>query len=75
MSNPLFNIQYGLFIITTCDAGKDNGCISNTVAQVTAQPNRIRTYPALGQVHGLHPQRGCRLRTVQALRLPERTYG
>ena len=41
MSNPLFNIQYGLFIITTCDAGKDNGCISNTVAQVTAQPNRI----------------------------------
>ena len=41
MSNPLFNIQYGLFVITTCDAGKDNGCISNTVAQVTAQPNRI----------------------------------
>jgi flavin reductase (DIM6/NTAB) family NADH-FMN oxidoreductase RutF len=41
MSNPLFNIQYGLFVITTCDAGKDNGCISNTVAQVTAQPDRI----------------------------------
>ena len=41
MSNPLFNIQYGLFVISTCDAGKDNGCISNTVAQVTAQPNRI----------------------------------
>jgi rubrerythrin len=41
MSNPLFNIQYGLFVITTCDEGCDNGCISNTVAQVTAQPNRI----------------------------------
>ncbi len=41
MSNPLFNIQYGLFVITTCDNGQDNGCISNTVAQVTAQPNRI----------------------------------
>ena len=41
MSNPLFNIQYGLFVITTCDDGRDNGCISNTVAQVTAQPNRI----------------------------------
>ena len=41
MSNPLFNIQYGLFVITTSDAGRDNGCISNTVAQVTAQPNRI----------------------------------
>ena len=36
MSNPLFNIQYGLFVITTCDNGQDN-----TVAQVTAQPNRI----------------------------------
>ena len=41
MSNPLFNIQYGLFVITTCDGGRDNGCISNTVAQVTAKPNRI----------------------------------
>ena len=41
MSNPLFNIQYGLFVITTKDSDHDNGCISNTVAQVTAQPNRI----------------------------------
>jgi len=41
MSNPLLNIQYGLFVITACDDGRDNGCISNTVAQVTMQPNRI----------------------------------
>lgn len=41
MNNPLFNIQYGLFVITTCDGGRDNGCISNTVEQVTAQPNRV----------------------------------
>ena len=41
MSNPLFNIQYGLFVVTTCDGGRDNGCISNTVMQVTSQPNRI----------------------------------
>ena len=41
MSNPLLNIQYGLFVITTCDGGRDNGCISNTVEQVTSQPNRI----------------------------------
>ena len=41
MSNPLFNIQYGLFVITTCDGGRDNGCICNTVVQVTAQPNRL----------------------------------
>ena len=41
MSNPLFNIQYGLFVITTCDDGRDNGCISNTIAQVAMQPDRI----------------------------------
>ena len=41
MINPLFNIQYGLFVITTCDGGRDNVCISNTVEQVTAQPNRV----------------------------------
>ena len=41
MSNPLFNIQYGLFVITTCDGGRDNGCISNTVTQVAMQPDRI----------------------------------
>ena len=41
MSNPLFNIQYGLYVITTCDGGRDNGCICNTVVQVTAQPNRL----------------------------------
>ena len=37
----MLNIQYGLFVITTCDGGRDNGCISNTVEQVTSQPNRI----------------------------------
>ncbi len=41
MSNPLFNIQYGLFVVTTRDGSRDNGCISNTVTQVTAQPERI----------------------------------
>ena len=41
MSNPLFNIQYGLFVITTCDGGRDNGCISNTIAQVAMQPDHI----------------------------------
>ena len=30
-----------MFVITTKDGDRDNGCISNTVAQVTAQPNRI----------------------------------
>lgn len=35
------NISYGLFILTAYENGKDNGCIINTAAQVTAEPNRI----------------------------------
>lgn len=41
MKNPMFNIPYGLYVVTTSSEGKDNGCISNTVIQVTAEPNRI----------------------------------
>ena len=37
----MYDIQYGLFVVTTCLEGRDNGCISNTVMQVTAQPNKI----------------------------------
>ena len=39
--NPMFNIQYGLFVVTTEFEGKDNGCITNTCIQVTTEPNRI----------------------------------
>ena len=39
--NPMFSIQYGLFVVTACQDGRDNGCITNTVMQVTSQPNRI----------------------------------
>ena len=34
-------LTYGLFVLTARQDGKDNGCIVNTVQQVTAQPNRI----------------------------------
>ena len=37
----MFNLSYGLFILTAKDGEKDNGCIVNTVGQVTSQPNRI----------------------------------
>ena len=37
----LFNIGYGLYVITSNDGKKDNGLIVNTVTQVTNQPNRI----------------------------------
>ncbi len=37
----LFNIGYGLYVVTSNDGKKDNGLIVNTVAQVTSTPNRI----------------------------------
>ncbi len=37
----MFNIGYGLYVVTTNDGKKDNGCIVNTVTQVTSSPNRV----------------------------------
>ena len=37
----MYNLTYGLFILTAKEGEKDNGCIVNTVAQVTTEPNRI----------------------------------
>jgi len=37
----LFNIGYGLYVVTSHDGRKDNGLIVNTVTQVTDSPNRI----------------------------------
>ena len=37
----LFNIGYGLYVVTSHDGKKDNGLIVNTVTQVTNTPNRI----------------------------------
>ena len=37
----LFNIGYGLYVVTSNDGRRDNGCIVNTVTQVTNSPNRV----------------------------------
>ena len=37
----LFNIGYGLYVVTSSDGRKDNGLIVNTVSQVTNTPNRV----------------------------------
>lgn len=37
----MYNLTYGLFVITSCLDGRHNGCITNTVGQVTTQPNCI----------------------------------
>ena len=40
-ATALFNIGYGLYVVTTNDGIKDNGCIVNTVCQLTSSPERV----------------------------------
>ena len=37
----LFKLGYGLYVITANDGEKDNGCIVNSVMQVTNTPNKV----------------------------------
>ena len=39
--SALFNIGYGLYVVTSNDGRKDNGLIVNAVTQVTNAPNRV----------------------------------
>ena len=39
--DALFNIGYGLYVVTSSDGSKDNGLIVNAVSQVTDTPSRI----------------------------------
>lgn len=41
MANAMFNIPYGLYIVTTNVDGRDNGCLSNTLVQATTTPNQV----------------------------------
>ena len=40
-TNALFKIGYGLYVVTTKDNGIDNGCILNSIMQVTSEPCQI----------------------------------
>ena len=42
-SAALFKIGYGLYVLTANDGIKDNGCIINTLLQVTSSPTIINT--------------------------------
>ena len=37
-NNALFKIGYGLYVLTAKEENKDNGCIVNTVMQLTSNP-------------------------------------
>lgn len=39
--NAMYKLSYGLFALSAKNGEKDNGCIVNTVQQVTTSPNRI----------------------------------
>ncbi len=39
--SALNNISYGLYVLTAADNGRLNGCIINTLAQVTSTPVRV----------------------------------
>ena len=40
-TKALYNMTYGLFLLTAREDGKDNGCIINTAIQVANDPTRI----------------------------------
>lgn len=40
-NNALFNLSYGLYVLTSADNKSKSGCIINTAIQVTVSPNRL----------------------------------
>lgn len=40
-NNVMFKISYGLYVLTAKDGEKSNGCIINTLEQVTTTPNKV----------------------------------
>lgn len=40
-TKAMYKLGYGLYVLTVRDGETDNGCIVNTVIQVTSSPNRI----------------------------------
>lgn len=37
----MYQLSYGLFVLTSAFQGQESGCIINTAGQVTSEPNRI----------------------------------
>ena len=40
----MYKLTYGLFVLTTTDGNKQNGCIVNTVSMITDNPKRITVF-------------------------------
>ena len=37
----MYQLSYGLFVLTSAASGRESGCIINTAGQMTSEPNRI----------------------------------
>lgn len=51
-NSVMFKISYGLYVLTARDDEKANGCIINTLQQVTATPNKVTI--AVNKTHLTH---------------------
>ena len=50
----MFKLTYGLFVLTTQDGGRDNGCIINTAQEVATDPETITfAVNKLGYTHDM----------------------
>lgn len=43
-TTAMYKLTYGLFVLTTTDGNKQNGCIVNTVSMLTDNPKRITVF-------------------------------
>ena len=58
-TSVMFSLTYGLFVVTAREGDKDNGCITNTAAQVTDTPLRISlTVNKANYTHGMIERTG-----------------
>ena len=46
----LFNLSYGLFVLTAAGSDKDNGCIANTCFQVANEPTKLAISVQMGNL-------------------------
>lgn len=47
----MYDLSYGLYVLTAREGEKDNGCIINTALQVTTSPNRVSIAVNLSLIH------------------------
>ena len=40
-TKSVYKISYGLYVLTASQGDKDNGCIINTLSQLTSSPMQI----------------------------------